>query len=52
MTLGILGLGKASPLHFPKSRYRKKGSGGGMAARAPFLWTHLYLKSMETSSTK
>ena len=51
MTLDILGLGKASPFVFPKSRYRKKGSDGGMATRARFYGL-LYRKSMENSSTK
>jgi hypothetical protein len=46
-----LGLGKASPFVLPKSRYRKKGSDGGMATRARFYGL-LYRKSMENSSTK
>jgi hypothetical protein len=44
--------GKASPLVFPKSRYRKKGSAGGMATRAPFYGLTFTANSMENSSTK
>jgi hypothetical protein len=52
MTLNILGLGKASPFVLPKSRYRKKGSDGGMATRAPFYGLTFTANSMENSSTK
>jgi hypothetical protein len=52
MTLNILGLGKASPFVFPKEPLSQKRFSRPDGDEDSLLWTHLYRKSMENSSTK
>src|SRR4029077_8463199 len=52
ITLNILGLGKASPFVFPKEPLSQKRFSRRDGDEDSLLWTHLYRKSMENSSTK